>query len=117
MKRVAAALTAAAAAGLGAAYGIYHLAFFQRPKLDIPTAEEWAQGSCFLPQIRENVEFVDSLPCDYVHITADDGTSLSLVLPRGRRRADRHHHARLPRTAMRDTMGLIVLCKKRATTC
>lgn len=77
MKRVAAALTAAAAAGLGAAYGIYHLAFFQRPKLDIPTAEEWAQGSRFLPQIRENVEFVDSLPCDYVYITADDGTSLS----------------------------------------
>ena len=113
MKRVAAALTAAAAAGLGAAYGIYHLAFFQRPKLDIPTAEEWAQGSRFLPQIRENVEFVDSLPCDYVHITADDGTSLSArychetddapiaIIMHGYRA-----------TAMRDTMGLIVLCKK-----
>lgn len=113
MKRVAAALTAAAAAGLGAAYGIYHLAFFQRPKLDIPTAEEWAQGSRFLPQIRENVEFVDSLPCDYVHITADDGTSLSA---RYSHEADDAPIAIIMHgyraTAMRDTMGLIVLCKK-----
>lgn len=113
MKRVAAALTAAAAAGLGAAYGIYHLAFFQRPKLDIPTAEEWAQGSRFLPQIRENVEFVDSLPCDYVHITADDGTSLSA---RYCHEADDAPIAIIMHgyraTAMRDTMGLIVLCKK-----
>ena len=113
MKRVAAALTAAAAAGLGAAYGIYHLAFFQRPKLDIPTAEEWAQGSRFLPQIRENVEFVDSLPCDYVHITADDGTSLSA---RYCHEADDSPIAIIMHgyraTAMRDTMGLIVLCKK-----
>ena len=113
MKRVAAALTAAAAAGLGAAYGIYHLAFFQRPKLDIPTAEEWAKGSRFLPQIRENVEFVDSLPCDYVHITADDGTSLSA---RYCHEADDAPIAIIMHgyrsTAMRDTMGLIVLCKK-----
>lgn len=113
MKRVAAALTAAAAAGLGAAYGIYHLAFFQRPKQTIPTAEEWAQGSRFLPQIRENAEFVDSLPCDYVHITADDGTSLSA---RYCHESDNAPIAIIMHgyrsTAMRDTMGLIVLCKK-----
>ena len=77
MKRIAAACSTAAVAGLGAAYGIYHLAFFQTPKLKMPTAEEWADGSRFLPQIRENVEFVDSLPCDSVQITDDDGTLLS----------------------------------------
>ena len=47
MKRIAAACSAAAAAGLGASYGIYHLAFFQKPKLKMPTAEEWADGSRF----------------------------------------------------------------------
>ena len=77
MKRIAAACSTAAVAGLGAAYGIYHLAFFQTPKLKMPTAEEWTDGSRFLPQIRENVEFVDSLPCDSVQITADDGTLLA----------------------------------------
>lgn len=113
MKRIAAACSTAAVAGLGAAYGIYHLAFFQTPKLKMPTAEEWADGSRFLPQIRENVEFVDSLPCDSVQITADDGTLLSAqychedddaptaIIMHGYRA-----------TAMRDTMGLIVLCKK-----
>lgn len=113
MKRIAAACSTAAVAGLGAAYGIYHLAFFQTPKRKMPTAEEWADGSRFLPQIRENVEFVDSLPCDSVQITADDGTLLSAqychedddaptaIIMHGYRA-----------TAMRDTMGLIVLCKK-----
>ena len=113
MKRIAAACAAAAAAGLGAAYGIYHLAFYQQPKPKMPTAEEWAQGSRFLPQIRENVEFVDKLPCDTVHITADDGTLLSA---RYCHEADDAPIAIIMHgyraTAMRDTMGLIVLCKK-----
>ena len=113
MKRIAAACSAAAAAGLGAAYGIYHLAFFQKPKLKMPTAEEWADGSRFLPQIRENVEFVDSLPCDSVQITADDGTLLSAQYCH---EADDAPTAIIMHgyraTAMRDTMGLIVLCKK-----
>lgn len=113
MKRVAAALAGTAAAGLGAAYGIYRMAFFQKPKLQLPTAEEWSAGSQFLPQIQENVNFVDSLPYDYVHITADDGTSLSA----------RYCHAAddapvaiimhgYRATAIRDTMGQVVLCKK-----
>ena len=113
MKRIAAACAAAAAAGLGAAYGIYHLAFYQQPKPKMPTAEEWAQGSRFLPQIRENVEFVDKLPCDTVHITADDGTLLSARYCHeadGAPIAIIMHGYRA--TAMRDTMGLIVLCKK-----
>ena len=113
MKRIAAACSAAAAAGLGAAYGIYHLAFFQKPKLKMSTAEEWADGSRFLPQIRENVEFVDSLPCDSVQITADDGTLLSAQYCH---EADDAPTAIIMHgyraTAMRDTMGLIVLCKK-----
>ena len=113
MKHIAAACSAAAAAGLGAAYGIYHLAFFQKPKLKMPTAEEWADGSRFLPQIRENVEFVDSLPCDSVQITADDGTLLSAQYCH---EADDAPTAIIMHgyraTAMRDTMGLIVLCKK-----
>ena len=113
MKRIAAACSAAAAAGLGASYGIYHLAFFQKPKLKMPTAEEWADGSRFLPQIRENVEFVDSLPCDSVQITADDGTLLSAQYCH---EADDAPTAIIMHgyraTAMRDTMGLIVLCKK-----
>ena len=113
MKRIAAACAAAAAAGLGAAYGIYHLAFYQQPKPKMPTAEEWAQGSRFLPQIRENVEFVDKLPCNTVHITADDGTLLSA---RYCHEADDAPIAIIMHgyraTAMRDTMGLIVLCKK-----
>ena len=113
MKRIAAACSAAAAAGLGAAYGIYHLAFFQKPKLKVPTAEEWADGSRFLPQIRENVDFVDSLPCDSVQITADDGTLLSAQYCH---EADEAPTAIIMHgyraTAMRDTMGLIVLCKK-----
>ena len=113
MKRIAAACSAAAAAGLGAAYGIYHLAFFQKPKLKMTTAEEWADGSRFLPQIRENVEFVDSLPCDSVQITADDGTLLSAQYCH---EADDAPTAIIMHgyraTAMRDTMGLIVLCKK-----
>lgn len=113
MKRIAAACSTAAVAGLGAAYGIYHLAFFQTPKLKIPTAEEWADGSRFLPQIRENVEFVDSLPCDSVQITADDGTLLSAQYCH---EADDAPTAIIMHgyraTAMRDTMGLIVLCKK-----
>lgn len=113
MKRIAAACSAAAAAGLGAAYGIYHLAFFQKPKLKMPTAEEWADGSRFLPQVRENVEFVDSLPCDSVQITADDGTLLSAQYCH---EADDAPTAIIMHgyraTAMRDTMGLIVLCKK-----
>lgn len=113
MKRIAAACSAAAAAGLGAAYGIYHLAFFQKPKLKMPTAEEWADGSRFLPQIRENVEFVDNLPCDSVQITADDGTLLSAQYCH---EADDAPTAIIMHgyraTAMRDTMGLIVLCKK-----
>ena len=113
MKRIAAACSAAAAAGLGAAYGIYHLAFFQKPKLKMPTAEEWADGSRFLPQIRENVEFVDSLSCDSVQITADDGTLLSAQYCH---EADDAPTAIIMHgyraTAMRDTMGLIVLCKK-----
>lgn len=113
MKRIAAACSTAAVAGLGAAYGIYHLAFFQTPKLKMPTAEEWADGSRFLPQIRENVEFVDSLPCDSVQITADDGTLLSAQYCH---EADDAPTAIIMHgyraTAMRDTMGLIVLCKK-----
>lgn len=113
MKRIAAACAAAAAAGLSAAYGIYHLAFYQQPKPKMPTAEEWAQGSRFLPQIHENVEFVDKLPCDTVHITADDGTLLSA---RYCHEADDAPIAIIMHgyraTAMRDTMGLIVLCKK-----
>ena len=113
MKHIAAACSAAAAAGLGAAYGIYHLAFFQKPKLKMPTAEEWADGSRFLPQIRENVEFVDSLSCDSVQITADDGTLLSAQYCH---EADDAPTAIIMHgyraTAMRDTMGLIVLCKK-----
>lgn len=113
MKRIAAACSTAAVAGLGAAYGIYHLAFFQTPKRKMPTAEEWADGSRFLPQIRENVEFVDSLPCDSVQITADDGTLLSAQYCH---EADDAPTAIIMHgyraTAMRDTMGLIVLCKK-----
>ena len=113
MKRIAAVCSTAAVAGLGAAYGIYHLAFFQTPKLKMPTAEEWADGSRFLPQIRENVEFVDSLPCDSVQITADDGTLLSAQYCH---EADDAPTAIIMHgyraTAMRDTMGLIVLCKK-----
>lgn len=113
MKRIAAACSTAAVAGLGAAYGIYHLAFFQTPKRKMPTAEEWANGSRFLPQIRENVEFVDSLPCDSVQITADDGTLLSAQYCH---EADDAPTAIIMHgyraTAMRDTMGLIVLCKK-----
>ena len=112
-KHFAAALAGTAAAGLGAAYGIYRLAFYQQPKESVPTAEEWAEGSRFLPQIRENAEFVDSLPFEDVRITADDGTALSAKLccstPDAPVAIIMHGYRS---TAVRDSMGLIVLCKK-----
>lgn len=93
-------LTAAAAAGtavLGAAYGIYRVAFYQKPTTavpspaDMPTREVYRKAMC--PD-------ADALARDTftpVHITAQDGTPLGrTVLPPQRRCPAGYHLPRLP---------------------
>ena len=91
--------------------GIYHLAFFQRPKLDIPTGRGSGRRVLALPQIPRKRGVVDSLPAT-MYISPMTVLRYRLMLPR----ADDAPIAIIMHgyraTAMRDTMGLIVLCKK-----
>ena len=109
-------LTAAAAAGtavLGAAYGIYRVAFYQKPTTavpspaDMPTREVYRKAMC--PD-------ADALARDTftpVHITAQDGTPLAARYY--------HHNDGAPLAiifhgyrgyAVRDGLGGYTLCTK-----
>lgn len=109
-----AALTAAAAAAVvGAAYGIYRLGFYHVSAPEAPTSKEVMDA---LPYRREMVRDAAALakaPCEVVQITADDGTRLS---------ARYYHHRDGAPVALifhgykgfarRDGMGGYTLCKQ-----
>ena len=84
-------LKVAAAAGtavLGAAYGIYRVAFYQKPTTDVPSPADMPTRESYRKAMCPDADALAKDSFEAVHITAQDGTPLAA--------RDYHHHDGAP---------------------
>ena len=109
-------LKVAAAAGtavLGAAYGIYRVAFYQKPTTDVPSPADMPTRESYRKAMCPDADALAKDSFEAVHITAQDGTPLAARYY--------HHHDGAPLAiifhgyrgyAARDGLGGYTLCTK-----
>ncbi len=104
---------ASATAVLGAAYGIYRVAFYQKPTVHVPSPADMPTRECYRKAMGPDADALARDSFTPVHITAQDGTPLA---------ARYYHHADGAPLAIifhgyrgyaaRDGLGGYTLCTK-----